>query len=45
MLYQLLKTKIENIRALLTEVSKYERERTERIKSKIYDSLSKIESY
>lgn len=43
MLGNILKEKIENIRILLAEVSNYETERIEKIKSRIYDGLNGIE--
>ncbi|MDO5571441.1 MAG: YicC/YloC family endoribonuclease [Bacteroidales bacterium] len=45
MLHDLFVMKIQNIANLLLEVPKYENERIEKIKSKIYDSLAKIEGY
>lgn len=43
MLCNILKEKIENIRKLLIDVSNFESERIEKIKSRIYDGLSGLE--
>ncbi len=44
-LYNLFKEKIQNIAQLLKDVEPYEKERTERIKTRISDALSKIEGF
>lgn len=45
MLQKLFSEKIGNIARLLTEVEPYEKERTEKIKARIVDALSKIENF
>lgn len=45
MLQKLFTEKIGNIARLLTEVEPYEKERTEKIKARIVDALSKIENF
>lgn len=45
MLQKLFTEKIGNIARLLTEVEPYEKERTEKIKARIIDALSKIENF
>ncbi|MEG1586145.1 MAG: YicC/YloC family endoribonuclease [Bacteroidales bacterium] len=45
MLYKLFEQKISNIAQLLTQVTPYEKERTEKIKARITDALSKIEGF
>ncbi len=45
MLQKLFTEKIGNIARLLTEVEPYEKERTEKIKTRIIDALSKIENF
>ena len=44
-LYKLFESKIQNIAALLLEVPPFEQERTEKIKARISDALSKIEGF
>ncbi|MGL4291955.1 MAG: YicC/YloC family endoribonuclease [Bacteroidales bacterium] len=45
MLYRLFEQKIQNIASLLKDVEPYEKERIERIKTRITDSLAKIEGF